>query len=425
MGFASALVLWVVWFFTHLPWMGLAESVSGPVCVGAWLAALIAGCVWAGHERALRVGLFSGFVAALLGLLILGSKLAKPSDASGVSPGMIPNAGLIALGFVLLGTAMGGVAGVISWGLKRQGAQRDWLWMFSIVAATTITPLLCIGGLVTSTDSGMAVPDWPKTYGTNMFMYPLGMRVQESMGKTYEQVFMEHSHRLFGTLVGLTTLCLLVWVLRAEVRRWVVGIAIAAFVLVVVQGVLGGVRVRVDSRWLAMGHGVLAQICFALIVALACVLMPAFKSFVSTDTDADAKLRKRAKMISTALLHTLILQLVFGALYRHTRSDHALWTHVGFSFVVAVIAMIGGFTLSAVGGKVGGVFSRVSWAVLISTVVQLILGWVAFLMTSKAHQAASVGEALLRTAHQANGALLLAAATAGYVWSRRMARELA
>ena len=66
-------------------------------------------------------------------------------------------------------------------------------------AVVAVAPLLFVGGLVTSTNSGMAVPDWPNTFGSNMFLYPLGPRAQPD-------VYLEHSHRLFGTLVGLATL---------------------------------------------------------------------------------------------------------------------------------------------------------------------------------------------------------------------------
>src|SRR5262249_17734296 len=143
-------------------------------------------------------------------------------------------------------------------------------------AAASVAPLVFIGGLVTSTNSGMAVPDWPNTYGSNMFLYPLGPRVRPD-------VFFEHAHRLFGTLVGLTTLVLMVWTLIAERGVGVRRPAIAAFVLVCLQGVLGGIRVRMgsadpeqDNRALAMLHGVLAQLTFGVVVACAVFLSPAY-----------------------------------------------------------------------------------------------------------------------------------------------------
>lgn len=436
-GFACALAVWVTWFVTHLPWIGLSEAVSLPIVLGVWIVASVVGCRWAAARPALAVGVGSGFVTAVLGLLILGSKLAHPADSTGVSAGTIPAAPLIAAGFLAIGCVIGGFGGLVASMTGSPAPEpRPWLSRFGILAVLAVAPLLFIGGLVTSTNSGMAVPDWPNSYGSNMFLYPLGPRAGAALGnKTYQEIFFEHSHRLFGALIGLTVLSLGVWVFRRESRRWVIGVACVAFALVCLQGLLGGIRVQQGSlqaaadlkagRWYSMGHGILAQLCFSVLVALAVYLAPTYQRLMSSDITTDPKVVRRVKVFSTALLHSLILQLIFGAMYRHLRADHALWAHIGFSFVVTVLALGSGFMLTSIEGSIRGMLSKFGWGLVGVVILQFMLGWTAFLIGSKSHAAESIGEAMVRTTHQANGALLLALATAGFVWARQVNRVVA
>ena len=117
-------------------------------------------------------------------------------------------------------------------------------------------PLLYVGGSVTTYRVGLAVPDWPQTFGINMFLYdfwnaPFGVRV-------------EHTHRLYGAAVGMATLLLAGWFLVFERRRWMKGLGVLAVVAVIVQGVLGGTRVTQVSTLLAAVHGVVGQAFFGL-----------------------------------------------------------------------------------------------------------------------------------------------------------------
>ena len=109
----------------------------------------------------------------------------------------------------------------------------------------------------------MAVPDWPTTFGINMFLYdfwnaPFGVQV-------------EHAHRLYGAAVGLATIGLMVWLLASSVAAWMKVLGVFALVAVIVQGVLGGTRVTQVSTFLAAVHGCTGQAFFGLMVAL-CVL---------------------------------------------------------------------------------------------------------------------------------------------------------
>ena len=87
-----------------------------------------------------------------------------------------------------------------------------WLRRFSKLLALSTLALIFIGGLVTSTSSGLSVPDWPTTYGYNMFLFPISQWVGG--------IFYEHTHRLYASLVGLLTVVLAVWLhLKAADRR--------------------------------------------------------------------------------------------------------------------------------------------------------------------------------------------------------------
>src|ERR1700712_3461638 len=106
--------------------------------------------------------------------------------------------------------------------------------LFGCPALTAFTPFLLIGlgGLVTSHEAGMSVPDWPTTYGYNMFAFPLD--------KWVGGIFWEHSHRLLASVVGFLTTVLAIWLWAKDSRSWLHWLGIAAFLLVVLQGVLGG-----------------------------------------------------------------------------------------------------------------------------------------------------------------------------------------
>lgn len=428
-GLAAAVGLWSAWFITHLPWLGIAEQISLPILLAVWLAMAILGPRIAGVDPRRTSPLFgagAGVVAAVLGLLILGSKLDE--HAPGFEA-LRPSAALMALGFIGLGAVIGAVgSGLASFLPRPLTAPRDeghWLSRLAIVAVVAVAPLLFVGGLVTSTDSGMAVPDWPNTFGSNMFLYPLGPRAQPN-------VYLEHSHRLFGTLVGLATLALMVGVYRNDDRRWVRRWAIVVFALVCVQGFLGGIRVTENSRLLAMFHGVLAQILFAGLVALAVFLAPAYRALIArlaaSDTpeiapDLQPSLR-RLRFLATGAAHVTMMQLVFGAMYRHFRSDHALWTHAVFSVFVVILAVAAGFATMNIPqamGRVGRIIRAAGFGVLLAVGVQFVLGWIAFGAGGREHEAATIPQALIRTVHQANGALLLALATMLYMWARPLA----
>lgn len=425
-GFAVAISVWIAWFVTHLPWLNVPERVSLLVVVGIWLGGAVLAAGPAGRERAMLRGALSGVITAAIGLLLLGSKLVESAQAGDAAAGFRPGAGLMVLGFLCAGLVVGALGGMVGSARAPAGTSgdTDWLARFALVTVLAVAPLLFVGGLVTSTNSGMAVPDWPNTYGSNMFLYPLGPR-------TRPDVFLEHSHRLFGTLSGLATLVLAIWVIAVEHRRWVRSLALIALATIIIQGALGGMRVLTgssdashDPRLLRFLHGVLAQFTFGLVVSLAVVLAPSWR-VVGGSLAAPEPLLRRLKFFSTGLLHSTILQLIFGALYRHFRDDHSKWTHMAFSLVVVIFAAAAGFLGAAITGGPPGlrpILRRVGIAVLIVVMVQFALGWITFVAGGTSQTADGPIQALLRTAHQANGALLLGLATTLFLWTRRAVR---
>ncbi|NUQ51279.1 MAG: COX15/CtaA family protein [Phycisphaerales bacterium] len=431
-GFAATVAMWVVSFVTHLPGIDLSPALAGPIVLAAlFVVAFMQGRRTPSVSKAVQLGLGGGLLAGLVTLLILGSYLVETPAGDAPAPGaegLKPGATIAALGFI----GACGVLGLIGAIIGRAAAHsphppRNPLAAFAIVACFSVVPLIVVGGAVTSTGSGMAVKGWPDSYGANMFLYPISLM-------NNPHIYLEHTHRLFGSLVGLTTLVLMIWVLAKEPRKWVKYWAVALFVLVVVQGVLGGLRVNNVSRGLALGHGVLAQVFFCLLVAHAAHLSSIYRNAVASW--AGEKDRK-IKGITTGLVHATFLQLILGAAYRHLDQMHALWTHAGFSLVVAVMAMIAGFMLRArpaTDPAISRWTHSLGTALLAVVVAQFVMGWIALfaIMTGGGRgepvmydqlgsaPAIDVLKALIATAHQANGALLFALATLAMIFARRL-----
>lgn len=460
-GFGSAVALWCTWLLTHLPWLGLSEAIAMPMVLLVWAAALFTFGRSLGQRPATEgrwseaisgvVG--AGVLSAFLGLLMLGSKLTEArahTFADGVADvSAVPNAGLIALGFVVLGAVLGlffGGLGAVVRGVRTPEdgtvAEQPWLARMGVVVCTAAVPLLVVGGLVTSSNAGMAVPDWPNTYGTNMFLYPLGPRAQAVMGEEYSKIFLEHTHRLFGALLGLSSLTLMAWTIAATRRgkfsRTVQYWAIGAFIAVVIQGILGGLRVRLgdqafdqDNHMLRMLHGVLAQLTLGALVITAVLLSPAYSTFWDTQAHKVRTIEgfpwRRAKALTNGALHVLIFQLLLGAAYRHMRHDHILYTHIAFSLVAVTMAGLGGAIAAGApygGGPLSRTLGRAGLLAAGLGILQFALGWVAWLAGGKSIEPESLVQSLIRTAHQANGAALLAAVACAAVASRPLAKAI-
>jgi heme a synthase len=272
-----------------------------------------------------------------------------------------------------------------------------WPHRVAVILACATFPLLFIGGLVTSMGAGLAVPDWPTTFGYNMFLYP--------WSKMVGGIFYEHSHRLVASFVGLLTIALaLVFWLR-ERRAWLRWLGLAALVLVIVQGIMGGLRVIWLQDTLAIIHAATAQAFFALTVCLAMVTSAEWQNGPHGKPLEDGGRLGRLCAVTTGLIY---LQVVFGALLRHT--GERLDAHLVFA---ALVAMHVGLLVMRVSRHHADAPRLTRPALLLLTLLaaQLLLGGLAYFAKFTTWLRLSIDlVVILTTTHLAVGALMLAAA---------------
>jgi cytochrome c oxidase assembly protein subunit 15 len=181
-----------------------------------------------------------------------------------------------------------------------------------LVSASTVL-LIVAGGLVTSTGSGLSVPDWPTSYGWSMFTFP----IRHMVGG----IFYEHGHRLIATTVGFLTIILAFWTWRTERRPWVRMLGFAALGAVILQGVLGGITVLFFlPTAISTAHAGLAQIFFCLTVTIALVTSPGWSKQPRGGWVNDSTLR-RLSVTTTALIYA---QILIGATMRHANAGLAI-----------------------------------------------------------------------------------------------------
>lgn len=185
---------------------------------------------------------------------------------------------------------------------------RIFVHRFSVGTALATLVLLMAGALVTSTGSGLAVPDWPLSYGT---LFP------EMRGG----VIFEHGHRLIAGTVGLLTVFLAYLLWRFEPRSWVRGLGIAAVGLVLTQATLGGLTVLLRLPvGVSVGHALLAQTFFCTVVCLAMVTSPSWERPQLPLSSSDESLPAWCLATSCAFF----VQLFLGAVMRHSGAGLAI-----------------------------------------------------------------------------------------------------
>ena len=269
------------------------------------------------------------------------------------------------------------------------------LHRFAVATAVATLGLIVAGGLVTSTESGLSVPDWPLSYG----------RVMPPM---VGGVFYEHGHRMVATTVGILTVILAVLLARKEPRRWVRRLGYLAVATVVAQGVLGGLTVIfLLPTAISVAHACLAQTFFCLVVTLAVVTSPRWRPRA-------AFARLPTSRVAAAAAAAVFVQLVLGAVMRHTKAGLAIpdfplafgrlvpridsfpvaiaFAHRAWALVVAALA----FAAAVAAYRSGLRRSALLFAALVPA--QVALG--ALTVLSRKNVA-------ITTAHVATGALLL------------------
>jgi len=188
------------------------------------------------------------------------------------------------------------------------------LHWFAVLTAVATFLLLGAGGLVTSHEAGMSVPDWPNSYGYNMFAFPIS--------KWTGGIFYEHTHRLWASVVGLMTTILAVWLWRKDSRKWMKGLGVIAFLLVVAQGVLGGLRVTMKMDSLGIFHGVVAQTFFVLTCAITLFTSRFWIELAAKQKTFPVPRGLRSHVLFVTIL--IFLQLVLGATMRHQHAGLAI-----------------------------------------------------------------------------------------------------
>jgi cytochrome c oxidase assembly protein subunit 15 len=369
-----------------------------------------------------REGALVGGISAFINLLLVGSII------GGKTPNEMVMLGLVwSLCLFVVSVVLGVIGASIRCNSEISETKIDWHYSFFVVSSALVFLMLVTGGLVTGMEAGLAVPDWPNSYGHNMLLYPL----TEMVSPENDGVFFEHAHRLTGMFVGLTSLLMLVCSFRWSTSKAIRWLAVIVFLLVCLQGLLGGLRVTghltlsqdrsvlTPNLWIGVTHGVVGQLIFAGFVWLSVRMSPRWKIVVNVCT-------KRDVCFAGALVLVMVLQLILGALYRHMISDvdltpnatHVLYTHIAFAVLVLVLASVVGLRLI---GRENTTLKSCGMSVLILVGLQLLLGGgalIAILLRGGAE--IPVIEVLVTTAHQANGALLLGACFATYAWVQRM-----
>ena len=189
------------------------------------------------------------------------------------------------------------------------------LHRFALFTACSTAFLIFVGGLVTSNQAGLSVPDWPTSYGWNMFTFPYS--------KWVGGIFYEHGHRLVASFVGFLTIILALWTWLRETRRWVRVLSLVAVCAVVVQGILGGLTVKyLLPTSISMTHACLAQTFFCLTIALAYFTSPTWKGGMPLVHDRHQSVALPALCLITT--GAIYLQLLLGAWMRHTQSGLAI-----------------------------------------------------------------------------------------------------
>jgi len=312
-----------------------------------------------------------------------------------------------------------------------QSRLSPWPHRLAVVLALVTFPLIWVGGLVTTYDAGMAVPDWPGTYGYNLLRYPW----QTWLAGPWD-LFIEHGHRLLGASAGLIAIGLVITTVIADRRRWLVMASCGALALVVFQGALGGARVLFDARLVAMLHGCVGPLFFAYLAMLTVVTSNWWNTSLSL-TGTDGTRLPRSAWTTAAMVY---LQLVLGAVVRHVPLNAApgIFRAALICHLVLAAALVSHIVMLVVRSKrVEPEASRLkglSWLATALVGMQVLLGLATYVVKYSfpawlggyAFAAGYVVEekglfqAIVTTSHVANGSLILFVVTVLAVRSTRL-----
>jgi cytochrome c oxidase assembly protein subunit 15 len=283
-----------------------------------------------------------------------------------------------------------------------------WLNRYQQLLVVATLLLVTAGGMVTSTSSGLSVPDWPTTYGYSMFTFPLS--------KMVGGIFYEHSHRLIASSVGMLTIGLVLFQRRREPRRTARRLGWVALGAVILQGLLGGLTVIFFlPPAISVAHAGLAQLFFITTVTIALVTSRGWLTPARAPVD-DAVLWRRA-IVLPILVYA---QILVGATMRHLEAGLAIpdfpltfghllppvWTapiaiHFAHRVGAVIVTSWMLFTVASVLRRhpARPELTRVAWFLVIAVATQVTLGALVVL---------SAKDPVINTAHVATGAVVFA-----------------
>ncbi len=203
--------------------------------------------------------------------------------------------------------------------MKTQTFKNYLLRIYTSLLVISVIFLIFVGSLVTSTGTGLSVPDWPTTYGHFMFSFPLSQMVGG--------IFYEHGHRMLASCIGAMTVGLLVIALIKDKRVWVKKLAGIAVFLVCLQGLLGGLTVLFylpDA--ISVSHAFLAQTFLCVTVLCAYIQSREYfnKSEDKNRITMSSLISKKSLQVQVWLVGAIFGQLLLGAIMRHTGSGLAM-----------------------------------------------------------------------------------------------------
>ncbi|MBV9609376.1 MAG: heme A synthase [Acidobacteria bacterium] len=264
---------------------------------------------------------------------------------------------------------------------------------FLTFAACTTLLLIIAGALVTSNDAGLAVPDWPTSFGS---LY----RIPPMVGG----VKFEHGHRMIAEVVGFLTIIIALWTWRAERRSWMRKLGFVALGTVIAQGVLGGITVLYYlPAPISSAHATLAQTFFCILVSMALMTNRRWTESSPTPVD-DTRLRTLAALS----IASVYIQLILGAGFRH--SGIKLLPHLVSACVVTVL-LLWTTTRVLIHHSAVPELRRSAMLVLSLLAIQLSLGFASYVtrvVWSKDAPQPMISMVVVTVAHVAIGAVLLA-----------------
>ena len=289
-------------------------------------------------------------------------------------------------------------------------------YIFTLVTLGFTIVLLAWGAVVTSIEAGLAVPDWPTSFDSLDPINPTPGWYK------IPAVLAEHGHRVMGMIVGALTLILAFWTFFSDPRSWMRKLGIVALLLVIVQGVLGGLRVVWISLDLAVVHACTAQLFFATLAGMALFTSSTWLKADTVLPESEETDKFRRISLWTAIL--LYGQIILGAILRHpgSGSDPML---AGFHMLGAGVIFVMVFLTIKAAKKADPdkrVVLKMTHALSGILTLQIVLGFIAYIVILQdAETGRGVLQVVMNTAHMVVGALFFASTVALVLVGKRKA----